>query len=110
MTDPDHYPTPEDEWGAALDFIDDQDDDDVPDALEWQPGECDMCAGVSGQAELAAQMASAIIPVCACATGQGAPLGECYCGPELFEGKAGEGKPEEQPTQAGATAPNQDRQ
>jgi hypothetical protein len=110
VTDPDTYPTPEDDYAlfeAYDEFADDGLDDD--DAPEWQPGECDMCVGASGQAELAAQMASAIVPVCACLMGQGAPLGECMCGPELFAGNAGEGKPEEQPTEAGATAPTQDQ-
>lgn len=41
---------------------------------EWQPGECDHCWGI---VILDAPMS----PVCACATGQGAPLHECVCGP-----------------------------
>lgn len=74
--DPDLYPTPEDDWNP------DEDDYDGPAGdEEWQPGTCDRCSGDSGQAERAAQMASVLIPVCACAIGQGAPLGECQCGP-----------------------------
>lgn len=67
------------------------DEDELEDAPEWQTGECDMCPGDSGQAERAAQMASAIVPVCACAIGQGADAGDCLCGPELFDSE-GEGK------------------
>lgn len=84
MTDPDTYPTPEDEHDQGYPD-DDQDDDDQADALDWQPGECDYCPGhAGGQAEIAAAMASSIVPVCACAIGQGAPADECLCGPELF--------------------------
>lgn len=70
----------EDDWHPDHDDTDDPEGDE-----EWRPGTCDNCAGDSGQAERAAQMASAIIPVCACAIGQGAPPGQCHCGPATGE-------------------------
>lgn len=75
-------------------FEDELDDAHAADAPEWRPGECDMCAGDSGQTERAAQFASAIVPVCACTIGQGAPADECLCGAELFAGNTPEGRME----------------
>lgn len=53
---------------------------------EWQEGTCDLCPGSTEEDLKRAQEGPGIIPVCACAIGQGAPLGECQCGPQLFEG------------------------
>lgn len=56
-------------------YEDDDLDDELDDAEEWQPGECDMCFGETVQGPLG--------PIhCACAIGQGAPADECRCGPE----------------------------
>lgn len=82
MTDPDTYPTAEED---SLGYDDELGyDDDVQDAEEWRPGTCDQCPGhTGGQDEIRAAMASAIVPVCACAIGQGATADECECGPEV---------------------------
>lgn len=94
--DPDAHPTPEQDYAlfeAYDEFADDGlDDEDVQaEAPEWQPGECDMCAGPPrSMAEQQAVLASAIVPACACWMGRGAAPGNCYCGPELFEGNKGE--------------------
>lgn len=77
---------------------DDYEDRPMEDAPEWQPGECDMCAGSTPE-DLERASQGGFIPVCACAIGQGAPAGECRCGPELFEEAT-----EVQPTEANATA------
>lgn len=66
--------------------VDDEEDEEDEDAREWQPGECDMCAGPpSSDEERKAVLASGIVPVCACWLGQGAPLGECQCSPARFD-------------------------
>jgi hypothetical protein len=51
-------------------------DDELDDDGEWQPGECDRCYGgppVEGPLGTL---------YCACKIGQGAPLHKCLCGPE----------------------------
>ncbi|MEU1630859.1 hypothetical protein ABZ746_37575 [Streptomyces sp. NPDC020096] len=48
---------------------------DCPGDGEWQPGECDNCFGEPVEGPLGTIY-------CACAIGQGAPEGECRCGPE----------------------------
>lgn len=61
------------------------DGDDIEDQEEaevWTEGQCDNCTGSSPAEVAAAAMTSAIIPVCACAIGQGATDGTCVCGPE----------------------------
>lgn len=82
MTDPDAYPTPEEDCPV---YEDDEGDDmgDIHEDDEWRPGTCDRCAGhAGGTAELAAALASSIVPVCACAIGQGALPSACECGPQ----------------------------
>lgn len=69
------------EYGPYDEHEDEMAVGDFDESEEWQEGQCDNCPGDSGQAERAAQMASAIVPVCACAIGQGAPPEECQCGP-----------------------------
>lgn len=59
---------------------DDQDDNEVEDAEEWQPGECDRC---SGGDENGVTSTGALGPLyCACRIGQGAEPQDCACGPE----------------------------
>lgn len=82
---------------------DDDDGYDYPDAVdiaeEWQPGQCDNCSGPPAtDAERRAVLASSIVPVCACWTGQGASPDACMCGPEQPEA-------ERQRESAGATVP-----
>lgn len=51
---------------------------------DWQPGQCDNCTGSTAEElERAAKPGAliSIFPVCACATGQGAPADACVCGP-----------------------------
>ncbi|MFE9448314.1 hypothetical protein [Streptomyces sp. NPDC006739] len=57
-------------------WADDQDDE------EWQEGQCDMCFGSTPEDLQRAAESPGIVPVCACAIGQGAPADECRCGPE----------------------------
>jgi hypothetical protein len=69
------------EYGPGDDWHD-PDEDAVDIAEEWQPGQCDNCTGPpTTDAEKRAQLASALVPVCACWIGQGAPLDACVCGP-----------------------------
>lgn len=60
----------------------DEEDADEGDDEEWQPGECDACFGSTPEDLRRAAEGLGIVPVCACAIGQGAPEGECQCGPE----------------------------
>ncbi|MEU5596652.1 hypothetical protein [Streptomyces sp. NPDC020298] len=63
----------------------DYDEDDLvddDDGEEWQEGQCDMCTGSTPEDLKRASEPGALIPVCACAIGQGAPPDECRCGPE----------------------------
>ena len=60
-------------FGSELDY----EDEEYEDAHEWRPGECDTCSGRHVVTE------GPFGPiVCACAIGQGAPLGQCVCGPD----------------------------
>ncbi|NUR04238.1 MAG: hypothetical protein HOY79_49380 [Streptomyces sp.] len=61
---------------------DDPSEDELQDAEEWQEGTCDMCLGSTLEDLVHAAEPGALIPVCACAIGQGAPPDECRCGPE----------------------------
>ncbi|MEV6833505.1 hypothetical protein AB0N17_03070 [Streptomyces sp. NPDC051133] len=66
----------------------DYDEDELADedaAEEWQEGECDMCLGSTPEDLARASEPDALVPVCACALGQGAPADECRCGPEDLE-------------------------
>ncbi|MGW5477681.1 hypothetical protein [Streptomyces sp. NPDC004008] len=64
---------------AGVDYDEDELEDDTE---EWQEGECDMCFGAALPQDLEPGEAGGIVPVCACAIGQGAPADECQCGPE----------------------------
>jgi hypothetical protein len=57
-----------------VDYADDFEDD------EWEPGTCDMCFGGDENGVTATGPLGNLY--CACAIGQGAPKGECQCGPE----------------------------
>jgi hypothetical protein len=79
VSDPDTYPTPEDDYDYYS--YDDQaeDDDQAEGEHEWQPGECDHCYGLSAEdVERGTSVFPA--PVCACSIGQGAPADQCRCG------------------------------
>lgn len=69
---------------AGVDYDEDEpyDEDDQEDTDEWQPGQCDMCTGSTPEDVKRAAEEPGIVPVCACAIGQGAPADECRCGPE----------------------------
>lgn len=58
------------------------DEDELEDAEEWQPGECDNCYGDTGETAL---NRPAGWTVCACTIGQGANPGACHCGPPADE-------------------------
>lgn len=60
------------------DYMDDE-DDDTPDAEEWQPGECDNCYGGDDNGVTADGPLGPIY--CACFIGQGADEDNCRCGP-----------------------------
>lgn len=81
MTDPDTYPTPEDDYQGYDDYEDRPWADEPEDAEEWQEGTCCQCSGSTPEDLQRAAQPGALIPVCACATGQGAPADECVCGP-----------------------------
>lgn len=49
-------------------------------AEEWAAGQCDNCTGSTAE-ELQRAAEGGIIPVCACAIGQGAAAEACVCGP-----------------------------
>ena len=55
---------------------DDLDDDELEDAQEWQPGECDNCFGGPPVTSVLGTL------YCACQIGQGAAPEDCVCGPE----------------------------
>lgn len=50
-------------------------------AEEWAEGQCDNCTGSTAEDLQRASEGPGIIPVCACAIGQGAPPDACVCGP-----------------------------
>lgn len=85
MTDPDTYPTAEDEFRGYGDHEDREwdYDEDQEDAEEWKPGECDNCSGGDANGVTATGPLGALY--CACKIGQGAPAEECQCGPEGTE-------------------------
>lgn len=58
------------------DTYEDEEDDEYPDAEEWQPGEgqCDNCGMAPGEV-------GPLGICCACSIGEGATPGECVCGP-----------------------------
>lgn len=58
---------------------DDDDYDDDDDTGEWQEGQCCMCTGSTAE-DLQRAAEGSLIPVCACAIGQGASLEDCQCG------------------------------
>lgn len=61
---------------------DEQYDEDISvDASEDEEGQCDWCTGSTAE-DVARAAAGELVPVCACAIGQGAPPEECRCGPE----------------------------
>lgn len=62
---------------AETDAYEDEEDDEYPDAEEWQPGEgqCDNCGMAPGEV-------GPLGICCACSIGEGAPPGECRCGPQ----------------------------
>lgn len=69
----------------CTDCIPDEDYYQDDDAEEWQPGTCDNCYGSTEEDLERAAKGPGLIPVCACAIGEGAPLGECRCGPPTAE-------------------------
>lgn len=71
MTDPDTYPTAEDDYADY--------DPDYPDAQEWQQGQCDRCSGGDEQGVTATGPLGPLY--CACHIGQGADPENCQCGP-----------------------------
>lgn len=66
---------PGDEWHDP-----DAVDDDQAEAEEWTEGQCDNCTGSTPAEVAAAAKSRVMIPVCACAIGQGAPADACVCG------------------------------
>jgi hypothetical protein len=54
--------------------------DDLDDDGDWEPGECDHCFGGDENGVTATGPLGDLY--CACKIGQGAPAGECVCGPE----------------------------
>jgi len=48
------------------------------------PGGCDHCAGSTPE-QLSAAANGGLVPVCACAIGQGAGPGDCVCGTATTE-------------------------
>lgn len=62
--------------------VDYDEDETVDDGEEWQEGECDMCLGSTPEDVKRAAEEPGVVPVCACAIGQGAPADECRCGPD----------------------------
>lgn len=55
------------------------DEDNLTDAEEWRPGECDNCSGGDEEGVTATGPLGNLY--CACRIGQGADPEDCYCGP-----------------------------
>jgi hypothetical protein len=108
MTDPDTYPTPEDDYQGYEDYEDrpwaDDDDDRMTEIAdtEWRPGECDNCSGGDEDGVTATGPLGPLY--CACRIGQGAPADECQCGP-IEDEETEAARAEVQPHGADATAP-----
>jgi hypothetical protein len=62
-------------------YLDDEDLYEAEDAEEWQEGQCDGCSGSTPEELEQAASGRSIMPVCACAIGQGADSEHCRCGP-----------------------------
>lgn len=62
--------------------VDYDEDEVIDDGEEWQEGQCDMCLGTTPEDLQRAAESPNIVPVCACAIGQGADAENCRCGPE----------------------------
>ncbi len=83
MRDTDPHQNHQGEPMPDHDYDYDYDDDPLreDDTEEWQDGECDRCFGSTEEELKAAADSPGLMPVCACAIGQGASPEDCVCGP-----------------------------